>query len=116
MNKDQYDPESEKIFKGLLTAVIVVEIVNIIMSVLSGVIQADSCPVNTIPAIISVFLSSVAVFMALMLPFFCKKEIFVDVLCNPTDRFHRICRPFYSIWLCGRNQLVFLLIVSAKKS
>jgi hypothetical protein len=74
MNKDQYDPESEKIFKGLLTAVIVVEIVNIIMSVLSGVIQADSCPVNTIPAIISVFLSSVAVFMALMLPFFAKKK------------------------------------------
>jgi hypothetical protein len=74
MNKDQYDPESEKIFKGLLTAVIVVEIVNIIMSVLSGVVQADSCPVNPIPALISVLLSSVACFMTILLPFFAKKK------------------------------------------
>jgi dolichyl-phosphate-mannose--protein O-mannosyl transferase len=70
MNKDQYDPESKKIFKGLITAVIVVEIVNIIMSVTSGVIQVDSCPVNSVPAFLSVLFSSVACFMTILIPFF----------------------------------------------
>lgn len=75
MNKNQFDPESKKIVIGLLLWVFGIEALNLILSLISGSAQADTCPKSDIPGWLSIFLSIVAFSLIITIPFVARNKI-----------------------------------------